>query len=75
MLCGSVGNSDIAQRLFDGLKRFEYRGYDSTGICMFEKGSFERRRAEGKLDNHAKELAADPLCGATGNRPLALDYA
>src|ERR1044071_8071225 len=65
-IVGIVGKSDVAQRLFDGLKRLEYRGYDSAGICTIEDGKLERRRAEGKLDNLDRELAASPLRGATG---------
>ena len=65
-IVGIVGRSDVAQRLFDGLKRLEYRGYDSAGICTIEDGKLERRRAEGKLDNLARELAQNPLHGTTG---------
>src|SRR3954449_5011020 len=65
-IVGIVGKSDVAQRLFDGLKRLEYRGYDSAGICTIEDGKLVRRRAEGKLDNLARELAEHPLHGATG---------
>src|SRR5437588_4184934 len=65
-IVGIVGTSDVAQRLFDGLKRLEYRGYDSAGICTIDHGQLERRRAEGKLDNLARELEAQPLHGATG---------
>ena len=53
-IVGIVGTSDVAQRLFDGLKRLEYRGYDSAGICTIDHGKLERRRAEGKLDNLAR---------------------
>ncbi len=68
-MCGIVGiagNSDVAQRLFDGLKRLEYRGYDSAGICTIEGGRLARRRAEGKLDNLAAELGREPLGGTIG---------
>src|SRR5947209_13529661 len=65
-IVGIVGNGDVAQRLFDGLKRLEYRGYDSAGICTINHGQLERRRAEGKLENLARDLAADPLHGTTG---------
>ncbi|MGN6848305.1 MAG: glutamine--fructose-6-phosphate transaminase (isomerizing) [Sphingomicrobium sp.] len=65
-IVGIVGKSDVAQRLFDGLKRLEYRGYDSAGICTINNGRLERRRAEGKLDNLARELAEHPLHGITG---------
>src|SRR3954449_10094526 len=65
-IVGIVGKSDVAQRLFDGLRRLEYRGYDSAGICTINNGQLERRRAEGKLDNLAAELKAQPLSGVTG---------
>jgi glucosamine--fructose-6-phosphate aminotransferase (isomerizing) len=65
-IVGIVGTSDVARRLFDGLKRLEYRGYDSAGICTIHDGQLDRRRAEGKLDNLARELAEHPLHGTTG---------
>jgi glucosamine--fructose-6-phosphate aminotransferase (isomerizing) len=48
------------------LRRLEYRGYDSAGLCTIVDGQLERRRAEGKLDNLAREVAADPLPGDVG---------
>src|SRR3954464_8126875 len=65
-IVGIVGKSEVARRLFDGLKRLEYRGYDSAGICTVDDGKLERRRAEGKLDNLARELEAHPLHGVVG---------
>jgi glucosamine--fructose-6-phosphate aminotransferase (isomerizing) len=65
-IVGIVGKSEVAQRLFDGLKRLEYRGYDSAGICTINNGQLDRRRAEGKLENLARELVAHPLPGTTG---------
>src|SRR3954470_11875198 len=65
-IVGIVGRSDVAQRLFDGLKRLEYRGYDSAGICTIDHGELVRRRAEGKLDNLARELSQEPLGGTIG---------
>ena len=65
-IVGIVGKSDVAQRLFHGLKRLEYRGYDSAGICTVANGGFDRRRAEGKLENLKRELEADPLGGIVG---------
>ena len=50
-IVGIVGRSEVASRLFDGLRRLEYRGYDSAGICTVEAGGFDRRRAEGKLED------------------------
>ena len=65
-IVGIVGKTPVAQRLFDGLKRLEYRGYDSAGICTINGGELDRRRAEGKLDNLAAELKANPLGGDIG---------
>ena len=65
-IVGIVGKSEVAQRLFDGLKRLEYRGYDSAGICTIDHGQLVRRRAEGKLDNLARELKQEPLGGTIG---------
>ena len=65
-IVGIVGQSAVAQRLFDGLRRLEYRGYDSAGIVTVRDGDFDRRRAEGKLDNLKRELDADPLGGEVG---------
>ena len=65
-IVGIVGAEDVADRLLDGLKRLEYRGYDSAGIATDFDGAIERRRASGKLVNLANELAAHPLPGKTG---------
>ncbi|MFL6721119.1 MAG: glutamine--fructose-6-phosphate transaminase (isomerizing), partial [Sphingomonas sp.] len=65
-IVGIVGKADVAQRLFEGLKRLEYRGYDSAGICTIDEGGLERRRAEGKLENLARELSQGPLGGTVG---------
>ena len=65
-IVGILGHDDVADRLLDGLKRLEYRGYDSAGIATIVNGAIERRRASGKLVNLGKELAAHPLPGTTG---------
>jgi glutamine---fructose-6-phosphate transaminase (isomerizing) len=65
-IVGIVGKEDVAERLYEGLKRLEYRGYDSAGIATDVDGRIERRRASGKLVNLGKELAANPLPGTTG---------
>ena len=65
-IVGIVGDRPVAQRLFEGLKRLEYRGYDSAGICTIHDGELDRRRAEGKLDNLKRELHAHPLSGDIG---------
>ncbi|HEY0270365.1 MAG TPA: glutamine--fructose-6-phosphate transaminase (isomerizing) [Sphingomonas sp.] len=65
-IIGILGRDAVAPRLLDGLKRLEYRGYDSAGIATVHDGIIERRRAAGKLDNLARVLEADPLPGITG---------
>jgi glucosamine--fructose-6-phosphate aminotransferase (isomerizing) len=65
-IVGIVGNKAVARRLFEGLKRLEYRGYDSAGICTIVDGEFSRRRAEGKLENLERRLESDPLGGIVG---------
>ena len=65
-IVGIVGRSEVTSRLYDGLKRLEYRGYDSAGIATVDEGAIERRRASGKLANLGKELANHPLPGLVG---------
>jgi glucosamine--fructose-6-phosphate aminotransferase (isomerizing) len=65
-IVGILGTTDVAQRLFDGLKRLEYRGYDSAGIATLHDGEFDRRRAQGKLVNLGARLAENPLPGLIG---------
>ena len=68
-MCGIIGilsSGDVAPQLLDGLKRLEYRGYDSAGVATLVNGSIERRRAQGKLVNLAIELDARPLSGDVG---------
>jgi glucosamine--fructose-6-phosphate aminotransferase (isomerizing) len=65
-IIGIVGRRDAAPLLVEGLKRLEYRGYDSAGIATLANGHIERCRAEGKLGNLETKLAQHPLPGTTG---------
>ncbi len=65
-IIGIVGKDQVAERLVDGLRRMEYRGYDSAGLCTVDGGQLVRRRAEGKLANLVRELAANPAPGTIG---------
>jgi glucosamine--fructose-6-phosphate aminotransferase (isomerizing) len=65
-IIGIVGKEQVADRLVDGLRRMEYRGYDSAGVCTIHDGQLVRRRAPGKLGNLVVELARDPAPGTTG---------
>ncbi len=65
-IVGIIGNKPAAPRLLEGLKRLEYRGYDSAGIATLENGHLDRRRASGKLFNLEAAQEADPLNGPIG---------
>jgi len=68
-MCGIVGilsKKDAAPQLVEGLKRLEYRGYDSAGVATLVNGKIERRRAEGKLINLSDKLKKEPLGGTIG---------
>ena len=61
-IVGYVGTKCGPEIVFDGLKKLEYRGYDSAGIASVN-GDLDIRRAEGKLSNLAEKLQAAPLLG------------
>ena len=65
-IVGVIGETDVAPRLIEGLRRLEYRGYDSAGIATLVNGHIDRRRAEGKLINLENRQADDPLGGDVG---------
>ena len=65
-IVGILGNHQVAPLLVEGLKRLEYRGYDSAGIATVNDGRLDRRRAVGKLANLSDLLVHDPLAGRAG---------
>ena len=68
-MCGIVaiaGTETVANRLVDGLKRLEYRGYDSAGIAVRAGPRVERRRAQGKIVNLEAVMAEAPIDGPMG---------
>ena len=65
-IIGIVGAEAVADRLVEGLRRMEYRGYDSAGVCTLHEGRLIRRRAEGKLNKLVVELADNPAPGEIG---------
>ena len=65
-IIGIVGSEQVADRLVDGLRRMEYRGYDSAGICTIDSGELVRRRASGKLSNLVDVLKKQPVAGMVG---------
>ena len=62
-IVGYVGPREASPIVFEGLRRLEYRGYDSAGIAVIENGEIAIRRDAGKLDNLQQLLEADPLAG------------
>lgn len=65
-IIGIVGRAPVTERLIEGLRRLEYRGYDSAGVAVLNGRGVERRRAAGKLKNLEAVLAAEPLQGDVG---------
>ena len=65
-IVGYVGPRQAGPIIFDGLRRLEYRGYDSAGIAVLDRDEVDVRRAVGKLDNLASALAEEPLHGTSG---------
>lgn len=66
-IVGYVGTRDAADVLIDGLSRLEYRGYDSAGIAVFEKGQVRVAKTKGRLANLEEKMKADGKpCGHTG---------
>lgn len=65
-IIGIIGDKDVAPRLVEGLRRLEYRGYDSAGIATLVNGQIDRRRAEGKLNNLDEKVKSQPLGGRIG---------
>ena len=65
-IVGYVGNKQVVPVIIDGLRKLEYRGYDSAGIAVVDEGVLEIRRAEGKLRNLEEAIRLKPLDGAYG---------
>jgi glutamine---fructose-6-phosphate transaminase (isomerizing) len=66
-IVGYVGNKQVVPLIIDGLRKLEYRGYDSAGIAVVnEKHDLEIRRAEGKLRNLEETIRLSPIDGTYG---------
>ena len=66
-IVGYVGNKQVVPLIIDGLRKLEYRGYDSAGIAVVNEGHvLEIRRAEGKLRNLEEAIRLNPLDGTYG---------
>ena len=65
-IIGIIGKGEVAPLLIEGLRRLEYRGYDSAGIATLVDGRVERRRAQGKIANLESLLKKAPATGTVG---------
>ncbi|RON05677.1 glutamine--fructose-6-phosphate aminotransferase [Pseudomonas brassicacearum] len=66
-IVGAVAERNITAILLEGLKRLEYRGYDSAGVAVYTNGEkLERMRRPGKVSELEQALAAEPLTGRLG---------
>ncbi|MCK5187470.1 MAG: glutamine--fructose-6-phosphate aminotransferase, partial [Deltaproteobacteria bacterium] len=65
-IIGYIGEREAPQILLEGLKRLEYRGYDSAGMAVIDDGKIKIKRNEGKLDQLERSLCKDPLRGKVG---------
>ncbi len=60
-IIGYVGSRDASKVVVEGLRRMEYRGYDSAGVAVIADGAIDFRKKAGKITNLDAEIAADPL--------------
>ena len=65
-IIGYIGPKSVVPVLLDGLRRLEYRGYDSAGIAVVRQGVIALRRSAGKLSRLEEAIAADPIDGEYG---------
>ena len=65
-IVGYVGPRNATPIILNGLKRLEYRGYDSAGVAVVQNGEIELRRDAGKLSNLADLVSQQPISGAPG---------
>lgn len=65
-IVGYIGQQNAADIILNGLRKLEYRGYDSAGISTCENGQLHTARAKGKLVNLETQLKATPLNGSLG---------
>lgn len=65
-IVGAVAARPVAEILLEGLRRLEYRGYDSAGMAIWNGEAIDRRRRTGKVQSLADALAEQPLPGALG---------
>src|SRR5437764_14322189 len=65
-IIGYIGPKEVVPVLIDGLRRLEYRGYDSAGVAVVHDGSVELRRSAGKLSKLEDVITLNPITGEYG---------
>lgn len=65
-IVGAVAQRDVVEILLEGLRRLEYRGYDSAGVVVFNNSELQRQRRMGKVQALADAVKENPLVGGTG---------
>src|SRR5260221_12803925 len=65
-IVGAVSTKNIVPILIEGLKRLEYRGYDSCGVAVHQGGELRRARSTARVAELEAEVAADAVSGGTG---------
>src|ERR1022692_4366707 len=66
-IVGYIGNRKAVPIILEGLRRLEYRGYDSAGLAVYcDGGQLAVRRASGKLRNLAEAIRLNPVDGSYG---------
>ena len=65
-IIGYTGSKNATKVILNGLARMEYRGYDSAGVAVLEKGDLNARKKQGKLRVLREELRRHPIKGQTG---------
>ncbi len=65
-IIGYIGPKDVVPVLIEGLRRLEYRGYDSAGVAVVRRGIVDLRRSAGKLANLEQVIVNDPIAGDYG---------
>jgi len=66
-IVGYVGSKTVVPLIINGLRKLEYRGYDSAGIAVASSGEVSIRRTPGKLSNLVRSLEEEPLTGNYGH--------
>jgi glucosamine--fructose-6-phosphate aminotransferase (isomerizing) len=65
-IIGYIGSKEVVPVLIEGLRRLEYRGYDSAGVAVVRDGAVDLRRSAGKLSNLESVIGSSPLTGDYG---------